>query len=197
MKIVPATLAIVSIVLPNAGGAYRAHETHALMSRAEDSCMASIITCALRRMISFAILLLLSDSAFAGGSLCTISENEIWTCAAGHKRYAVCASKDLSNSAGYIQYRVMKGGNLEFVYPAKLTHPKGLFVLETHGRYASLNFRNGEYRYTIYEPLIGPASIDAEKQGKSIGAVTCSSATEGLTLNSTLDLMSQVGVSAP
>ncbi len=159
--------------------------------------MTSFVTTALNYVLPFTFALLLSNAAFAEGSLCTKSEQEIWACSAGHKRYAVCASNDLSASAGYMQYRVMKGGHLELIYPAKPSHPKGLFSLKTFGSSASLSFRNGEYQYTLYEPLAGPASIDVEKQGKSIGGFACASATEGLTLNSTLDLMSRVGVRDP
>lgn len=148
----------------------------------------------LARLLVLAAAAVASTTAAAAASLCTASEQAVWSCSAGKKRFAVCASGDLSGSTGYMQYRVMKGAILEFVYPSSQKHPKGLFTLEVLPRGASLGFRNGEYTYVIYEPLIGPATIDVSKSEGAVTTITCSSATDGLTLTPTQELLSRVGI---
>lgn len=112
----------------------------------------------------------------------------------GSKLYAVCASADLGGTTGSMQYRVRKGATLEFVYPPQAKHPKGLFVLELLPRGASLYFQNGEFQYTIYEPLSGAASIDVARNGRALTTITCSAATDGLTLTTTQEFLSGAGV---
>lgn len=130
----------------------------------------------------------------ANDTLCALSEKVIWSCRAGQKRLAVCASSDLSSSTGYMQYRVMKGADLEFAYPSGLRHPRSLFLLSLLPRGASLTFRNGEYQYAIYEPLMGPATIDVARGERPLATITCATATDGLTLTTTQELLSRAGV---
>jgi hypothetical protein len=139
-------------------------------------------------------LLAVCGAVSASDAVCTSSEKVIWACNAGQQRFAVCASADLSSSTGYMQYRVMKGANLEFAYPSGPRHPRSLFLLSLLPRGASLTFRNGEYQYAIYEPLIGPATIDVARTERPLATITCASATDGLTLTTTQELLSQVGV---
>ena len=150
----------------------------------------------IRHLLPFA-LLLGPCASLAADSICTSAERSVWECRAGKKQYAICASSHLDSSSGYMQYRVMKGGKPEFAYPTPAKHPKGVFRLELLPRGASLTFHNAAYQYTIYEPLIGPASVHVEKAGKSLADITCATATEGLTLTTTQTLLSQVGVYRP
>jgi hypothetical protein len=133
-------------------------------------------------------------AVLAKPSFCNQSELVLWSCSAGQKHYAVCASGDLSDSAGYLQYRVKKNASLEFVYPTKLKHPKDLFLLEILNRGASLTFQNGAYQYTIYEPLMGPATVSVAKNEQTLTTIICSTATDGLTLTTTQEFLSRVGV---
>lgn len=133
-------------------------------------------------------------SAADADALCDPSERVIWSCSAGPRRLAVCASGELSSTTGYLQYRAGEGAGLDVTYPSKPVHPKGLFVLSLLPRGASLAFRNGDDHYAIHEPLIGSSTIDVVRAGRAVATITCAIATDGLTLTSTQEQLSRVGV---
>lgn len=137
---------------------------------------------------------LFSVGSFAQSSLCTKDEVTVWSCLTKAKVYSLCASRDLSPTAGYLQYRAGKSSKPEFAFPDPPEHPKGHFLLRLAPRGASLSFSNGDYEYWIYEPLAGSTTIDVSKDGASIGTVTCGWSTDTLTLTETQNRFQALGV---
>lgn len=143
------------------------------------------------------VLLLFVVSADAEAdvpSLCASSERTVWSCQAGKKTYSLCASHDLSATAGYLQYRAGKNGRADFRYPATRLPAKGHFQFRLWPHGTALTFENGHYGYSIYEDIKGDTRIDVDKDGQAIATVDCSDATDTLTENRTIDLFKAVGV---
>jgi len=71
--------------------------------------------------------------AASEGSLCTDGENEILSCAMekGGKQLSICASPDLSETGGMLQYRFGKPGAVELTLPADGIAPQGVISV-TH-----------------------------------------------------------------
>lgn len=132
--------------------------------------------------------------AQAGNNMCPTPERVIWGCTAGQKTYGLCASPDLSATAGYLQYRVSKGATVEFAYPSPTSHPRGIFTLSLAPRGASLVFQNGEYQYAIYEPLAGRTVISVSKNGTGLASISCGKASDTLTLTDTQNFFREVVV---
>lgn len=139
-------------------------------------------------------LCLLPLNAIAQPSLCTREELTEWSCSAKGKIYSICSSKDLSATAGYMQYRAGKLSKTEFTFPEQLKHPKDIFRLNLLARGASFSFSNGAYEYNIYEPLGGPTLIDVSKGDNPLASITCSSATDTLTLTTTMNRFRLFGI---
>lgn len=102
----------------------------------------------------------LSSMAYAtqqppqSATLCTQGETAVFSCTMGKKLLSVCASDDLSKSAGYLQYRFGRAGQIELQYPTERLHPLRLFSLSFAGGSAKsslkrLQFFNAEHRYII------------------------------------------------
>lgn len=133
--------------------------------------------------------------AMAQPSLCTSGEVTEWSCAAKGKIYSLCSSADLGPKAGYMQYRAGRTSRTEFVFPERLVHPKGNFRLGLLAKGAMLSFSNGSYESAIQEPLAGSTHIDVAKgQGPSATAVTCTLATDTLTLTTTMERFRLLGI---
>lgn len=143
----------------------------------------------------FAALSLLHLSAIAEPSLCTPGETTEWSCTAKRKTYALCASKDLGAETGYMQYRAGRGSKAEFVFPERREHPKGNFRLVLQAKGVMFSFSSAGYEYAIYEPLAGATHIDvANSQGAHVADVTCDSATDTLTLTTTMQRFERLGI---
>lgn len=87
-------------------------------------------------------------------SLCTETERSLYACTMGKKLLSICASNDLSKSAGYLQYRFGRIDHLELQYPIEKLHPRGLFSLSFAGggakaSFARLQFFNFGHKYTV------------------------------------------------
>ena len=146
------------------------------------------------RIIVVVATTLFCMSSLAQGNLCTKDESMVWSCSTKEKIYSLCASRNLSATAGYLQYRAGKGVKPEFAFPDSLQHPKGHFLLRLERRGASLKFMNADYEYWIYEPLAGSTTIDVSKGGKFIGTVTCDWSTNTLTLTETQNRFQVIGI---
>ncbi|MBI5941245.1 MAG: hypothetical protein HY859_12530 [Caulobacterales bacterium] len=88
---------------------------------------------------------------------------------------SVCASRTISTSEGYMQYRIGKPGALEMRYPETLTHPRGRFRygLEHQGN-QWLEFDQGGYNYVIYEELRSPEDgVLVSKGDAEVARITC------------------------
>lgn len=95
-------------------------------------------------------------AAHADSSLCTSSEKIIFTCGTkNNKVISLCASKNLTAAAGYMQYRFgVPGKTPEMTFPAVVAHPGNYFFsgsqMYSGGGAAYLKFRNGRYIYTVF-----------------------------------------------
>lgn len=143
----------------------------------------------------FAALSFFHLGAIAQTGLCTQGETTEWSCTAKKKTYALCASKDLGAETGYMQYRAGRGSKTEFVFPERREHPKGHFRLALQAKGVMFSFSNAGYEYAIYEPLAGSTHIDvANSQGTQVADVTCDSATDTLTLTTTMERFKGLGI---
>lgn len=128
-------------------------------------------------------------------SLCTMTENTVWSGTAHAKIYSVCASKNLTPTTGYLQYRAGKPGKVEFKYPAALIAPRGHFVFLELAHGAQLTFKHGAYDYTISEPLAGQSEIDVSKGTRALATIVMQQSTQSLTENITINLFQAAGIS--
>jgi hypothetical protein len=87
---------------------------------------------------------------------CQANEQILFSCKVGQEKIvSICASKNLSSSSRYVQYRFGKSGALELQYPDNL---KGSFdrfrfssVPYSGGGEAHIRFSNKNFEYIIYD----------------------------------------------
>jgi hypothetical protein len=128
-------------------------------------------------------------------SLCSSDEETIFSCRTKRKTYEVCASKDLSATSGYMQYRAGLNGKAEFVFPRERLVPVGHFRFRLLARGAQLTFENGGFTYEIVEPLIGKTTIWVSRgNGSSQAAQECQNFTDSLTLTTTQNRFKSLGI---
>jgi hypothetical protein len=110
-------------------------------------------------------------------TLCEPGENVLWSCRAKARTISVCASRTLTPTQGYIQYRAGQPGALELQYPASRVHPRGLFTysLYIQGN-TSLSFTNNGYTYSLVDDLRSAEDQVIVSQGdRDISTITCNS----------------------
>lgn len=153
------------------------------------------------KQMSTVALLFFALPAFSGltraddvASLCQSGEQTVWSCQAHGKVYSVCASKVLTATTGFMQYRAGTPAKVDFRYPAKRVHPMGKFQYSLLARGASLEFKNGGYDYYLGEALIGGDNIQVSKAEHEFPAIQCEASTESLTLTTTMGLMKSAGI---
>lgn len=150
------------------------------------------------RMVFF--LLGLAGAAWGGAAmadvktLCHPGERTVWSCRAGAKHYSLCASRNLGEREGYLQYRAGRLLRPEFRFPGGLTHPRGHFTFGLLAHGASLVFERGAYRYEITEDLKGDTSILVRLPQGRLVSIDCTDATQTLTENTTIDLFKAAGL---
>jgi len=114
-------------------------------------------------------------------TLCRPDEQIILSCGvARQKIVSVCATKQVSKTSGYFQYRFGKPGKVELQYPADLKNSveKFRFSSAAHsggGRY-HLRFTNDGYEYIVYDTETrgdGQAGVFARKDGKIASHLRC------------------------
>ena len=132
------------------------------------------------------------------GSLCDVAENTLWACKTSKKTYSLCASKDLSASKGYLQYRAGTRESVEFRYPSRLGHPKDFFKAQSFGHGFGITFRSQSYEYSISEDMWWGdlASIEiasVKKPEKIISHFYCPS-TGTLDATSMMDYFKEIGI---
>ncbi len=97
-----------------------------------------------------------ADAAPAAPSLCTAAETTVFDCPlAGGRRAAVCASADLSASAGTLQYRFGRPGKVELQWPPAAAADwraavKAGQVMYAGGGGAYLRFAAPPFEYVVY-----------------------------------------------
>jgi hypothetical protein len=105
-------------------------------------------------------------------SLCQANEQTIWSCATVKDKIAsVCASKDLAEDKGYVQYRFGVLGKIELEFPKDRKDSQKAFKYSRYTRplvtMLSLKFENNGVFYEIHDddnneekPPVRAASID-------------------------------------
>lgn len=91
---------------------------------------------------------------------CSSSEMTIFNCEVGKKILSVCASADLDDTKGWMQYRFGAPDKIDLTYPETKAHPKKFF--QSNRTYSSvenaliqeLKFQNGKVAYTVYREEI-------------------------------------------
>jgi hypothetical protein len=95
--------------------------------------------------------------AAAAVTHCKANETVVFSCSTGSHILSICASRDLSKNAGYLQYRYGPAGKPELAFPETPRHPAGLFTPGTlsfsGGGGAYLRFSKPPYAYTIFSAI--------------------------------------------
>ena len=116
-------------------------------------------------------------------SLCRASEKTIWTCTTTKNKIAsVCASKDLAEDKGYVQYRFGAPGKIELEYPKMREGSAQKFKYSRYTRplvtMLMLEFENDGVTYEIHDddnyeekPPVRAASIEIANGDKSASVV--------------------------
>ncbi|MBU0656618.1 MAG: hypothetical protein KJ914_15970 [Gammaproteobacteria bacterium] len=100
--------------------------------------------------------------------LCEAEEVAIFGCKSKDKMISLCASSDVSNTNGYMQYRFGTPDKIELTYPEKREPPAGNFLRSFEGYSGGFServrFENGKVQYVVFEDMIsnGPASAEKE-----------------------------------
>ncbi len=145
--------------------------------------------------VGLVLLSLLYFQSAHAMTLCNPAEEIIWSCSSKNNIYSVCASKDLSINAGYMQYRAAKKGKTVFKYPEETkSHPSTLFHFALLAKGAMLSFNNNEYKYELFEGLMGEPSIMVSKNGKTIQDIQCEAGSDTLTLTPIQKILAGAGI---
>lgn len=114
-------------------------------------------------------------------SHCAKDESIVFNCSVGKKIVSVCASKSISATSGYLQYRFGPKGAPELIYPAARTVPNADIQAETlsfsGGGGAYIRFKRDKYGYVVYT-AIGrgwgeKAGLAVEKDLKLLANLPC------------------------
>ena len=129
-------------------------------------------------------------TAVKSKSLCQSGEQTIWTCATTKNKVAsVCASKDLAEDKGYVQYRFGAAGKVELEFPKERKDSAQKFKYSRYTRplvtMLTLKFENEGVVYEIHDddnaeekPPVRAASIDIVDGAKN-SSVACKLPTAG------------------
>jgi hypothetical protein len=119
--------------------------------------------------------------ARAETGLCPAPERALFSCAIGAKEVAVCASGDLAQTTGTIQYRFGRPSRVELAYPPaggdwRAVTRSGTLAFSGGGG-AFLAFERPPYRYVVYTAIGqgwgSKAGVVVEKSGKRIANLKC------------------------
>jgi hypothetical protein len=92
----------------------------------------------------------------ASESLCTESEQAVFSCTIGRKTATLCASEAVTANDGYMRYSFgVKGKRQELEYPIPLQKPIEAFFWNSnyysHGGFEYVTFKIGAYVYIVYD----------------------------------------------
>ncbi|MEY3881179.1 MAG: hypothetical protein RIQ94_1975 [Pseudomonadota bacterium] len=129
------------------------------------------------------LIYLFSSAAIATESHCNAQEQVVFSCSTGTKLVSVCASKDLSATRGYLQYRFGVSSKPELLFPSSTqtilprTNIQARTLMFAGGGGGYLRFINGHYNYIVYS-AIGQGwgakdGIAVEKDGKVMANLLC------------------------
>lgn len=135
----------------------------------------------LRRTIVAINLAWISQLAAAADTHCTKEESVIFSCKTGQKIVSICATKSISTSSEYPQYRFGRKGSPEMIFPIEKQQSNADIQANTlrfsGGGGAYIRFSTGQYAYVVYT-AIGrgwgeKAGIVVEKDHKLQAKLTC------------------------
>jgi hypothetical protein len=116
-----------------------------------------------------------ATAAPAQTSFCTPLETPVFACPVGRKLVSVCASKDASSTAGYVQYRFgSTDGLMEMTLPEGEVVPSAAATGDTMafsgGGGAWMRFRNRDTAYVVCTAIgkWGPNSATRERAGVAV-----------------------------
>jgi hypothetical protein len=110
------------------------------------------------------------------GTLCQAGERIIFSCPIKRpaKIVSLCASKDLTNERGYVQYRFGLPGSVELEYPKERTGTQEKFHYTHYFRaqfdLTEISFTNDGYEYQITDDYNGEEKPAQSIQGVSVTA---------------------------
>src|SRR5215217_5606752 len=95
-------------------------------------------------------------TVFKSKSLCQTDEQTIWTCSTvKNKTASICASKDLAEDKGYMQYRFGSAGKIELEFPKERRDSAQKFKYSRYTRplvtMLTLEFENDGVVYEIHD----------------------------------------------
>jgi hypothetical protein len=136
--------------------------------------------------LGLALCLLAPGVAAGPATHCAPAETIIYSCAAANQIVSLCASRDVANQSGYLQYRFGPKGEPDLVFAAARKPPDHLFApgnfMFAGGGGAYLQFEIAPYTYTVLSAIgnWGPrgtkATVDGvsvQKQGKVLANYVC------------------------
>jgi hypothetical protein len=116
-------------------------------------------------------------------TLCEAGERPLFSCPTGKKMISVCASPDLSASAGYLRYRFGRSQQkLELSYPADNRHPRQYFHfyrdrVSAKASGEQLSFSIGAFSYVVFVERsafdFNGSGVLVKSGGKLIARLTC------------------------
>lgn len=124
-------------------------------------------------------------AAVKSKSLCQAEEQTIWSCATTKNKIAsVCASKDLAEDKGYVQYRFGTAGKVELEFPKEHAGSQKAFKYSRYTRplvtMLTLSFKPTAVVYEIHDddnseekPPVRAASIDVTTGANIPFSITC------------------------
>jgi hypothetical protein len=115
-------------------------------------------------------------AAAAPGGLCAPDEQVFFECVVGARKalktVALCGSKSLSKTSGYLQYRFGKPGALELRFPENREDGRTLFRYAHYGRFqverTAVNFRNGGVAYSVFDRYEGETRPAVRERGVAV-----------------------------
>jgi len=122
----------------------------------------------------FVVICCAAASIVQTPSHCGASETIIFSCRVkgSPKILSLCSSKHLSKNAGYLQYRFGRPGAVELTFPEDKRNSQAQFLYERYFRFqvdrTEVSFKNGEYKYSIYDAYEGEEKPARTYRGVSI-----------------------------
>lgn len=107
-------------------------------------------------------------------SLCAADERVIFSCVLRQpaKTVSMCASKDLTNEKGYLQYRFGMPGKIELEFPKDRTSTPPQFEYSHYFRarvdMTEINFTVNGVSYSVFDDYNGEEKPEVSEQGVSI-----------------------------
>jgi hypothetical protein len=111
----------------------------------------------LRTTIFTIVIYWFSQRVAAVETHCATDELIVFNCSTGKKIVSVCASKTMSATSGYLQYRFGRKGSPELIYPEVKIPPKVDIQANTltfaGGGGAYIRFKRDRHSYVVYTAI--------------------------------------------